>query len=206
MQEYNQGPPNFFAPKSATDDFLIVSEKKMDKAIVVNIEKCLACKSCELACALVHSKSKVLEEAVAESPRPQRMVTVEAVGEFGVPIQCRHCEAPPCIEICPTGAIQRQNEESPVTVDQDLCIGCKLCILICPFGVLQIGLEGRAVIKCDMCWQRLEDGQEPACVEACPTKAMKLVSLKEVTKPKRAAAAKQLVKEIEKKKSKSKEK
>ena len=54
----------------------------MDKVIVVNIEKCLGCKSCELACALVHSKSKVLEEAVAESPRPQRMVTVEAAGEF----------------------------------------------------------------------------------------------------------------------------
>jgi len=62
----------------------------MDKVIVVNIEKCLACKSCEIACALEHSKSKVLEEAVAESPKPQRMVTVEPADEFAVPIQCRH--------------------------------------------------------------------------------------------------------------------
>jgi carbon-monoxide dehydrogenase iron sulfur subunit len=195
----------FFRPERGERWFfnLIISEKKVDKAIVVNIEKCLACKSCEIACALVHSKSKVLEEAVAESPKPQRMVTVEAADEFAVPIQCRHCEAPPCIEICPTGAIQRQNKESPVTVDQDLCIGCKLCMLICPFGVLQIGPEGRAIIKCDMCLERLEKGQEPACVEACPTKAMKLVSLKEFTKPKRAAASKQLAKEI-KKKSKEK--
>jgi len=177
----------------------------MDKTIVVNVEKCLACKSCEIACALAHSKSKVLEDAVAESPRPQRMVTVEAADEFAVPIQCRHCETPPCVEICPTGAIQRQNEQSPVVVDQDLCIGCKLCMLICPFGVLRIGPEGRAIIKCDMCWQRLEDGQEPACVEACPTKALKLVSLKELTKPKRTAASKKLAREIEKK-SKSKEK
>jgi len=171
----------------------------VDKTILVNIEKCLACKSCELACAVAHSKSKVLEEAVAESPKPQRMVTVESADEFAVPIQCRHCEAPLCVEICPTGAIQRQNEQSPVTVDQDLCIGCKLCMLICPFGVLQIGPEGRAIIKCDMCQQRLEDGQQPACVEACPTKAMKIMSFKELTKPKRAAASKQLAEETKKK-------
>ncbi len=177
----------------------------MAKAIVVNIEKCLACKSCEIACALAHSKSKVLEEAVAESPRPQRMVTVEAAGEFGVPIQCRHCEAAPCVEICPTGAIQRQSEEGPIVVDKELCIGCKLCMLICPFGVLRIGTEGRAVIKCDMCLERMEEGQEPACVEACPTKALKLVSLEEITKTKRREASKKLAKEVEHKKVESKE-
>ncbi len=167
----------------------------MDKTIVVNIEKCLACKSCEIACALAHSKSKVLEEAVAESPKPQRMVTVEPAGEFGVPMQCRHCEAPPCVEICPTGAIQRQSEEGPIVVEKQLCIGCKLCILICPFGVLRIGPEGRAIIKCDMCFERIEKGQEPACVEACVTGALKLVSLKELTKSARREAAKQLVEE-----------
>lgn len=167
----------------------------MDKTIVVNIEKCLACRSCEIACALAHSKSKILEEAVAESPRPQRMVTVEAAGEFGVPMQCRHCEAPPCVEICPTGAVQRQSEEGPIVVEKQLCIGCKLCILICPFGVLRIGPEGRAIIKCDMCFERIEKGQEPACVEACATKALKLISLKELTKSRRREASKQLVKE-----------
>jgi len=177
----------------------------MAKAIVVNIEKCLACKSCEIACALVHSKSKVLEEAVAESPRPQRMVTVEAAGEFGVPIQCRHCEAAPCVEICPTGAIQRQSEEGPVVVEKELCIGCKLCILICPFGVLRIGSEGRAIIKCDMCLERMEEGEDPACVEACPTKALKLVSLEQTTKARRREASRRLVEEVEQKKSKSKE-
>jgi len=176
----------------------------MDKVIVVNIEKCLGCKSCELACALVHSKSKVLEEAIVESPRPQRMVTVEAAEEFAVPIQCRHCEAAPCVGICPTGAIQRQSEQAPVVVDEDLCIGCKLCMLICPFGVLQIGPEGRVIIKCDMCLERLEKGQEPACVEACPTGTLKLVSLKDVIKTRRREASRQLIKETQsKKKAKS---
>jgi carbon-monoxide dehydrogenase iron sulfur subunit len=175
----------------------------MDKVIVVNIEKCLGCKSCELACALVHSKSKVLEEAIAESPKPQRMVTVEAEEEFAVPIQCRHCEAAPCVLICPTGAIHRQSENAPVVVDEDLCIGCKLCMLICPFGILQIGPEGRAILKCDMCLERLEKGQEPACVEACPTGTLKLVSLKELIKTRRTEASKKLVKETQAKKTKS---
>jgi len=164
----------------------------MVKTIVVNIEKCLACKSCELACALAHSKSKVLEEAVAESPRPQRMVAVEAAGEYGVPIQCRHCEAAPCIEICPTEAIRRESADGPIVVVQDMCIGCKLCMLICPFGVLQIGAEGRAIIKCDMCTERLQAGQEPACVEACPTGALKLVVLEEVTKSRRKKASREI--------------
>jgi len=172
----------------------------MDKIIVVNIKKCLACKSCEIACALEHSKSKVIEEAVTESPKPQRMVNVEAGGDdFGVPIQCRHCEDAPCIEICPTGAVQRENEQSPVMVDPDLCIGCKLCVLICPFGVLQIGHQGRAIIKCDMCFERIKEGKLPACVEACPTKGLKLVSLEEQTKLKRKDASKKLVQQSDSK-------
>lgn len=167
----------------------------MDRVIAINIEKCLACKSCEIACALAHSKSKVLQEAIEQSPKPQRMVTVEAAGEYGVPIQCRHCEAAPCIEICPTEAIQRPDEEGPVVVDADLCIGCKLCMLICPFGVLKIGKEGRAIIKCDMCYELLKEGKPPACVQACPTKALQLVSLEELTKSRRQKASKELAEE-----------
>jgi len=174
-----------------------------NKAIMVNIEKCLACKSCEIACALVHSKSKVLEEAITEAPNPQRMVTVEASGEFAVPIQCRHCEDAPCVEICPTGAISQEAGEGPVVIDEELCIGCKLCILICPFGVLKIGSTKRAIIKCDMCTERLQDGQEPACVEACPTKALKLVSLDELANLRRKEASKRLVEGVKSDKSKT---
>ena len=172
----------------------------MDNTVTINVEKCLACRSCEIACALVHSKSGVLEQAVAESPGPRRMVSVEAAGEFGVPIQCRHCEAAPCIDICPTGAIRRLTEEGPVIVEEQMCIGCKLCILICPFGTLQIGPEARAIIKCDMCAERLEKGQLPACVEACPTGSLQLVSIGEMTKARRASASQKLAEQTGKSK------
>ena len=165
----------------------------MDKTIMINIESCLACKSCEIACALIHSKTKVLEQAVTESPSPQRMLTVEAVGEFAVPIQCRHCEAPLCLEICPTGAIRRQSPGGPVVIEHEFCIGCKLCMLVCPFGIPRISSEKRDIIKCDMCSERLEQGQQPACVEACPTKALRLVSLTEHIKTIRKQALRQFV-------------
>ena len=157
----------------------------MGKIIVVNIEKCLACKSCEIACALAHSKSKVLEEAVAESPKPQRRVTVEAAGDFGVPMQCRHCEDAPCIMVCPTKAIHQQQAEGPVLIDKDLCIGCKFCLMVCPFGVIDISSDGKVMIKCDLCIERAKQGQEPACVEACPTKAIKFADERELVKSKR---------------------
>lgn len=136
----------------------------MGKSIMINIEKCLACKSCEIACAVAHSKSKVLEGAVKESPKPQKRVTVEPVGKYGVPIQCRHCEEAPCISVCPTGAIHRPQADSPVLIEQDKCIGCQFCLMICPFGVIDVSRDGKVMIKCDLCFERTNLGQEPACV------------------------------------------
>lgn len=165
----------------------------MRKAIMVDIDKCLACKSCEIACALAHSKSGRLEEAVTEQPKPQKRVTVEAAEQFAVPMQCRHCEEAPCIAVCPTGAIRRRKADDPVLIDQERCIGCKYCIVVCPFGVIDVSHDGRAVVKCDLCIERTKAGQEPACVEACPTKALSLASEKELAAGKRRLAAQELV-------------
>ncbi len=163
----------------------------MNKAIVVNIEKCLACKSCELACALVHSKSKVLEEAITESPPPQSMVTVEAAGESGIPMQCRHCADAPCISICPTAAMHRHEVNSPVLIDKDKCIGCRDCLIVCPFGVIDITRDGKAVVKCDLCIERTKAGENPQCVESCPTGALEYCELNEYLIERRRAVAAQ---------------
>jgi len=174
----------------------------MGKTIVVNIEKCLGCRSCEIACALAHSQSEILEEAIKESPRPQKRVTVEPVGESGVPIQCRHCEDAPCIIICPTQAIHRQQDEGPVLIEQDLCIGCKFCLMVCPFGVIDMSGDGKAVIKCDLCIERTSAGKDPACVEACPTKALKLADEKELAASRRRHTAREMVLSAQKSKQK----
>jgi carbon-monoxide dehydrogenase iron sulfur subunit len=183
---------NFFALNQVRGGFYFnYFGEKMDKAIVVNIEKCLACKSCEIACALVHSKSKVLEEAIAESPRPQRMVTVELADEFSVPLQCRHCEDAPCITVCPTEAIHRHTANDPVLIDRDKCIGCKFCLMVCPFGVIELSRDGKAVVKCDLCIEQTKAGEEPMCVASCPTGALQFCELTELLTKRRHAAAKQ---------------
>jgi carbon-monoxide dehydrogenase iron sulfur subunit len=164
-----------------------------NKGIIVEIEKCLACKSCEIACAVAHSRSKVLEEAAQEQPKPQRRVTVQAAGEFAVPLQCRHCEDAPCIAVCPTGAIHREDANGPVLIEQDKCIGCKYCLVVCPFGVIELSRDGKAMVKCDLCFERAKAGQEPACVEACPTKALKFGSEKDLAARRRQRAAQDLV-------------
>ena len=161
-----------------------------NKAIIVNIEKCLACKSCEIACAVAHSRAGVLAEAIKEEPTPQKRVMVEAAEEFAVPMQCRHCEDAPCITVCPTAAIYRLKADEPVLIEQDKCIGCKFCLIVCPFGVINVSRDGKAVTKCDLCIMLTEAGREPACVESCPTGALKLCEIQEWTNQRRQKAAK----------------
>jgi carbon-monoxide dehydrogenase iron sulfur subunit len=162
----------------------------MGKTIMVNIEKCLACRSCELACAVAHSISGILEDAITEHPKPQKRVTIEAAAEYSVPMQCRHCEDAPCITVCPTSAIQREKADGPVLIKQDRCIGCKFCLIACPFGVIDISKDNRIIIKCDLCVERIEAGKVPACIEACPTKALEFVYDKNLVAGRRHRAAK----------------
>jgi len=147
--------------------------------IVVNPEKCVACRTCEIQCAVAHSKSKKLEEAICEVQISAPRINVGSVLEAAIPLQCRHCEDAPCVEACPTKAIDRPDKESPVLINSDKCVGCKMCILVCPFGVINMNKKGKAILKCDLCFERLEKGEKPACVSGCPTHA---IEFKEVTK------------------------
>jgi carbon-monoxide dehydrogenase iron sulfur subunit len=168
----------------------------MKKVIVVNVDHCLGCRSCQIACAVAHSESKTLAGALLEEPRPVPRVTVEAVEGLAVPLQCRHCEDAPCVAICPTRALSRVDENSPVVLDRERCIGCRWCVLVCPFGVIKMSRDGTAVIKCDLCVERLAQGDLPACVEACPVHALEYRELDEVTAEKRRTAARRLIAEL----------
>ena len=175
----------------------------MGKIIVIDIQECMACRTCEIECALAHSKLKTLAEVMKEV---QPRVNVEAAQEFAVPMQCRHCEDAPCIKICPTQAIYREDPNSPVLIEQDRCIGCNFCIAVCPFGVISPSYDGRRVVKCDLCFERLEAGQEPACVASCPMRALRFVEAEQYVREKRVDAAEGLALSIQKNNKKEQQK
>ena len=167
-----------------------MSAKSTKQAMLyVEITRCMGCHSCEVACAVAHSASKDLVGALCEEPRPASRVKVEAAGREAVPLQCRHCEDAPCVAVCPTRAIEKLGPNQPVLVREERCIGCKFCIMVCPFGVITLRRDGKVALKCDLCMERLEAGEEPACVAACPSGALKFLSLDEVAAMKRRSAA-----------------
>ncbi|MGC8719749.1 MAG: 4Fe-4S dicluster domain-containing protein [Thermodesulforhabdaceae bacterium] len=138
------------------------------KEIFVRVERCVGCRSCELACAVEHSRSKNLSEAINEIPRPRRRIYVEQIEARKVPFVCRHCEDAPCVRSCRTGALTQDPITRIVTHNPERCIGCWLCAMTCPYGVINREEERRIAVKCDRC----PDRDEPACVNACRTKAL----------------------------------
>jgi formate dehydrogenase iron-sulfur subunit len=91
---------------------------------------------------------------------------------------CKHCVQAGCLEVCPTGAIIRTEFDS-VYIQQDVCNGCRACIAACPFGVVDVGEDGKAH-KCTLCYDRLQHGMEPACAQACPTDSIRFGEVSEL--------------------------
>ena len=150
------------------------------KAIFVDLEHCLGCKSCEIACTVEHSQTKNIFSAAFENPLPCSRVKVEPAGQGSLPMQCRQCEEAPCLRVCPSGAINR-GKNDVVVFDPEICVGCYMCTMVCPFGAITSEKNHKIALKCDLC----PDLSEPACVKACPVKALIYDTLDNVNKQKR---------------------
>lgn len=155
------------------------------KVIFVYPERCIGCKSCALSCAVAHSHSKRLEEAIYEEDKEYPRIIVDCFEGKSIPYHCRQCEDAPCIKVCPTGALTREDLTASVVLNRDKCIGCYTCIIVCPFGVIKKSRDGKKMIKCDLCLDRVKIGKEPACVDACPVGAIKFLSVGEFISEKR---------------------
>lgn len=132
----------------------------MQKMILIDYGKCTGCRYCETACAAQH-------EGLCNPSLARIKVMRSEMDGFVVPTLCQQCLEAPCVRICPVLALSREDEGlGRVTIDYDLCIGCKMCIIACPFGEMKYHEEKKKVIKCDFC-----DG-EPVCVRACTTDAL----------------------------------
>lgn len=157
--------------------------------VFVNPDRCIGCRQCEIACAVEHSVSKDMAAAFLEQPVPRARVHVEPgpVLDTAYPSRCRHCDPAPCLQVCPTGAISRDDELGVVLVDEARCIGCAMCAVVCPFSVLTFhpvaggpGPDVPVAVKCDGCVDRLRRGEVPACAEVCKVDALVFGELNDV--------------------------
>ncbi len=162
--------------------------------MVIDLKRCYGCYSCVMACKQANCTppgvfwSRVLRGEMGEYPNSVRQA---------LPVLCMQCEEPDCMKVCPTGATY-QTDDGIVRVDKDKCIGCKYCMMACPYGArytvpeyksyfpeglpisdyekycMQVWNEKRGcgvATKCDFCIDRRAEGREPACVQSCPAKA-----------------------------------
>jgi formate dehydrogenase beta subunit len=147
--------------------------------ILVDTTRCIGCRACEVACGEEHDLlvPDVLGDGALEKHRDtsdkQWMVVNKHETEKGdvfVKKQCMHCYQAACATACPTEAMN-QTMNGPVVWDGGKCIGCRYCMTSCPFDVPKFEYNewNPKIQKCTMCFERLEAGQKPACVKACPT-------------------------------------
>jgi Fe-S-cluster-containing dehydrogenase component len=150
------------------------------KVILIDQEKCTGCRQCEMVCSVFHTGSS--------NPSRSRIKVVKWENEgIYLPTTCQNCEKPFCTEVCPTKACHREPENLRVVIDKDLCIGCKTCIVACPFGAPSFDHVDRISVKCDYC-----DG-DPQCVNFCTVKAVTYVDADRVNLPKKREISEKFV-------------
>jgi Fe-S-cluster-containing hydrogenase component 2 len=132
----------------------------MAKTLMIHPDKCTGCRNCELACSFKQ------EGAFRPGATNVHVFTWEREG-FSVPLMCQQCDDAACVRVCPTGAMYHSSDTpNLVAFDQALCIGCKMCVVACPFGNVSYDTSSKRVAKCDTC------GGSPECVAFCPNGAL----------------------------------
>lgn len=156
--------------------------------MVIDLWRCIGCNSCTVACRAEHGTPAGIE---------YHKVKKYEVGKYPsakmkfLPMPCMHCQEPACLKVCPTGATYKR-DDGLVLIDDEKCIGCRYCVLACPYEsrqfldviqnyygnnptpyemIKQKDFEKGVVVKCDFCADRLAEGRLPACVETCPAQA-----------------------------------
>jgi len=150
--------------------------------VLVDTTRCIGCRSCEVACGEAHGLDvpDVVNDGALETERTtttrQRTVVNRYSTDAGtvfVKQQCMHCWQPACTAACLTNAMYKTHE-GPVIWREPKCMGCRYCMVACPFEVPRFEYDSPVprIEKCTLCWDRLEHGHIPACVKACPVDAL----------------------------------
>jgi anaerobic dimethyl sulfoxide reductase subunit B (iron-sulfur subunit) len=145
-------------------------------AFFIDVTKCISCKTCEIACKEVNSAATGVR---IRKVRSFEMGSFPSVSVLNISMSCNHCEDPECAKNCPARAYHKR-EDGTVIHNKLRCIGCRYCTLVCPYGAPQYDETEGCIRKCDLCATERDAGRSPACVEACPTRAITLSWLDEL--------------------------
>lgn len=149
-----------------------------EMAILTDVTRCTGCEECVTACKKTYGLGKdrpwKWQNDVADLSATRWTTIINRPGGHHVRKQCRHCVDPACVSVCPVGALKK-TPEGPVTYDGDLCMGCRYCMMSCPYGIPRYTWMDPVpyVRKCVLCHQKISSGElaQPACTAACPEQA-----------------------------------
>ncbi len=154
-------------------------------AFYFDASSCSGCKTCQVACKDKHNSPmavlwrRVYEVCGGDWVR-KGPAWIPNIYAYHMSMACNHCEEPICLDACPNKAIVK-NSQGIVLIDYDRCMGCKYCEWTCPYGALQFDPFKKIMTKCTFCADYLEEGKPPACVSACPMRALDYGHLDELT-------------------------
>ncbi len=198
-----------FSKKATINSTQAIEETSF--AFTLDLSKCIGCRKCVDACIAENNQSRepkiswidLLEmekgsHNLTEGNRYYHREKVPAEGHYYLPVQCQHCQEPPCVKVCPVKATWKE-PDGIVVIDYNWCISCRYCVAACPYGARKVNWsaprlpakgmnpqmhylgnvprEKGEIEKCTFCIQRVREGKYPACVEACPTGARKFGNL-----------------------------
>lgn len=145
--------------------------------MVIDLRRCIGCHGCSISCKTEHDVPLGnFRTRVHYAPRPDRPQIAF------VPMLCMQCEDAPCMPACPTSALEKLSD-GRVVVDDEACNGTKACVGACPYDAIAIHPQTNKAEKCDFCEHRSAVGMDPACVESCPTKALRFGDLDDENDP-----------------------
>ena len=142
-----------------------------------DMTRCVGCRACEVAC---KDKNRLDVGTIFRNTKTYTVGKYPATKLYSFSASCNHCGNPACIAVCPTGAVFRA-EDGTVIIDQGLCIADQSCVTACPYGIPQVMPNGNAA-KCDSCYAIRHAGGQPACVSACPDRALDFGDTEELKK------------------------